>query len=46
VVTAAAFHDLGFTLHYYDHESASIAIARQILPGMGFLKSSCAPSMT
>jgi uncharacterized protein len=35
-VTAAAFHDLGFTLHHNDHETASIAIARQILPGMGF----------
>lgn len=35
-VTAAAFHDLGFTLHYDDHESASIAIARQTLAGMGF----------
>ena len=34
--TAVCFHDLGFIEEVVDHESNSIRIARQVLPGFGF----------
>jgi uncharacterized protein len=34
--TAALYHDTGFLRQYSDHESASIAIARETLPEFGY----------
>jgi predicted metal-dependent HD superfamily phosphohydrolase len=34
--TAALYHDTGFLLQYGDHETASIAIARETLPDFGY----------
>ena len=34
--TAALFHDLGFLERVQQHEEASIAIAREVLPGFGY----------
>lgn len=34
--TAALYHDTGFLRQYHDHESASIAIARETLPDFGY----------
>lgn len=36
LMTAALFHDTGFLKQYHDHETASIAIARNALPGFGY----------
>lgn len=36
LLTAAWFHDLGFTRQITDHELVSINIAREVLPGMGY----------
>ncbi len=36
VMTAAAFHDLGFVVQYIGHEAAGARIGREILPGFGF----------
>lgn len=36
VEVAAAYHDLGFTETYYDHEEASARQARKALPRFGF----------
>jgi uncharacterized protein len=37
LMTMVFFHDVGFTVKYDDHESASIGIATNILPGFGFM---------
>jgi uncharacterized protein len=34
--TAALYHDAGMIIQYKDHESASILIAEQVLPGFGY----------
>jgi exopolyphosphatase/pppGpp-phosphohydrolase len=34
--TAALFHDAGMIIQYKDHESASVQIAREVLPGFGY----------
>lgn len=34
--TAVLFHDIGFVEAYQDHESVSIRIAQDVLPGFGF----------
>lgn len=34
--TAALYHDTGFLRQYHDHETASIAIARETLPDFGY----------
>lgn len=34
--TAVLFHDIGFVETYQDHESVSIRIAQEVLPGFGF----------
>ena len=34
--TAALYHDSGMIVQYKDHESASVILAKQILPGFGF----------
>jgi uncharacterized protein len=36
LATAALFHDTGFLLAYEDHETYSIAIAHDMLPGFGY----------
>ena len=36
LLTAALFHDLGFVSNYLDHETSSIQIACQVLPGFGY----------
>ena len=35
LLTAAAFHDVGFVLRYAGHEAAGAEIAQQVLPGYG-----------
>lgn len=37
LLTAAWFHDIGMTRQRIDHESASVAIAGEVLSGFGFL---------
>ena len=34
--TAALYHDAGMIVQYKDHESASVIIAKQVLPGFGY----------
>jgi len=34
--TAALFHDAGMINTYADHEQASVALAREVLPGFGY----------
>jgi uncharacterized protein len=34
--TAALFHDIGMTEQYDDHEIASVALSRSLLPGLGY----------
>lgn len=34
--TASLFHDAGMIVQYHDHESASVVLAREILPGFGY----------
>jgi uncharacterized protein len=34
--TASVYHDAGMLIQYKDHESASVAIAEQVLPGFGY----------
>jgi uncharacterized protein len=34
--TAALFHDIGMTEQYDDHETASVALSRSVLPGFGY----------
>ncbi len=36
IETAALFHDIGMTEQYDDHETASAAFARSVLPGFGY----------
>ena len=36
LLTAALIHDAGFTMHYSEHEEASVELARQILPQYGY----------
>ena len=36
IEVAAAFHDIGFTLTFKDHELAGIEVAEQVLPLFGF----------
>ncbi|MCX6267269.1 MAG: HD domain-containing protein [Bacteroidetes bacterium] len=38
LLTASSYHDAGMLVQYIDHESASVSIARQMLPGFGFSK--------
>ncbi|HWT80427.1 MAG TPA: HD domain-containing protein, partial [Candidatus Methylomirabilis sp.] len=38
LVTAAAFHDIGYLKQPLDHETASVCIAREVLPSFGFSK--------
>ncbi len=35
VRVAAAYHDIGFTVQYDDHEAAAVRIASRVLPGFG-----------
>jgi uncharacterized protein len=37
--TASLFHDAGMIMQYKDHESASVRIAQQVLPGYGYTQS-------
>lgn len=37
LVTASLFHDAGMSVQYVDHESASVQLAWQILPGFGYM---------
>jgi len=37
--TASSFHDCGMLIQYKDHESASIDLACQVLPGFGYTNS-------
>jgi uncharacterized protein len=37
LITAACFHDVGFTAQYDGHEGASVRIAADILPAFGFM---------
>ncbi len=34
--TASLFHDAGMITQYSDHESASVILAKQVLPGFGY----------
>jgi hypothetical protein len=34
--TASLFHDAGMIMQYKDHESASVTIVKQVLPGFGY----------
>jgi len=36
LMTAAFYHDIGFTVQYENHENASVAIAEKVLPQLGF----------
>jgi uncharacterized protein len=36
VETAALYHDAGMMVQYADHESASVELARQVLPGFDY----------
>ena len=36
LMTAAFYHDIGFTIQYEDHEIASAIIAAEVLPNFGF----------
>lgn len=36
LLTAALFHDVGFTRTYQEHEAASVDIAKEVLPQYGF----------
>lgn len=36
IETATLYHDSGMISQYHDHETASVALARQFLPGFGY----------
>jgi uncharacterized protein len=36
LLTAAWYHDTGFTVRYENHEKESVSIARKVLPGYGY----------
>ncbi|MDP1622020.1 MAG: HD domain-containing protein [Bacteroidales bacterium] len=36
IETASLYHDAGMIIQYKDHESASVILAKQTLPGFGF----------
>ncbi len=38
LLTASLFHDAGMIVKYKDHESASVGLAEQTLPGLGYYK--------
>jgi uncharacterized protein len=37
--TASTYHDAGMLIQYKDHESSSVVIAKQVLPGFGYSES-------